>query len=342
MAGADIGIDLGTANVLVYVDGKGIVLEEPSVVAIEKNTNTVLAVGNEARRMIGRTPSNIVAIRPLKDGVISDYEATEKMLKYFTEKIVEKKGFRRLVMPRIMVCVPTGVTEVEKRAVEEATREAGAREVYIIEEPIAAAIGAGMDISLPNGNMVIDIGGGTTDIAVISLGGAVVSDSIKIGGDKFDTAIVSYIKKKHNLLIGERSAEKLKIEIGTAMKDNEEMTMRISGRNIVKGLPETIEVSSFEIAEALEECVKQIVATAKSVLEKTPPELSADISTSGIVMTGGGALLRNLDKIIEQATGINVIVADNPLSCVARGTGSSLSSLDLLETGGTFKRKNMK
>ena len=342
MAGADIGIDLGTANVLVYVDGKGIVLEEPSVVAIEKNTNTVLAVGNEARRMIGRTPSNIVAIRPLKDGVISDYEATEKMLKYFTEKIVEKKGFRRLVMPRIMVCVPTGVTEVEKRAVEEATREAGAREVYIIEEPIAAAIGAGMDISLPNGNMVIDIGGGTTDIAVISLGGAVVSDSIKIGGDKFDTAIVSYIMKKHNLLIGERSAEKLKIEIGTAMKDNEEMTMRISGRNIVKGLPETIEVSSFEIAEALEECVKQIVATAKSVLEKTPPELSADISTSGIVMTGGGALLRNLDKIIEQATGINVIVADNPLSCVARGTGSSLSSLDLLETGGTFKRKNMK
>ena len=342
MAGADIGIDLGTANVLVYVDGKGIVLEEPSVVAIEKNTNTVLAVGNEARRMIGRTPSNIVAIRPLKDGVISDYEATEKMLKYFTEKIVEKKGFRRLVMPRIMVCVPTGVTEVEKRAVEEATREAGAREVYIIEEPIAAAIGAGMDISLPNGNMVIDIGGGTTDIAVISLGGAVVSDSIKIGGDKFDTAIVSYIKKKHNLLIGERSAEKLKIEIGTAMKDNEEMTMRISGRNIVKGLPETIEVSSFEIAEALEECVKQIVATAKSVLEKTPPDLSADISTSGIVMTGGGALLRNLDKIIEQATGINVIVADNPLSCVARGTGSSLSSLDLLETGGTFKRKNMK
>ena len=342
MAGADIGIDLGTANVLVYVDGKGIVLEEPSVVAIEKNTNTVLAVGNEARKMIGRTPSNIVAIRPLKDGVISDYEATEKMLKYFTEKIVEKKGFRRLVMPRIMVCVPTGVTEVEKRAVEEATREAGAREVYIIEEPIAAAIGAGMDISLPNGNMVIDIGGGTTDIAVISLGGAVVSDSIKIGGDKFDAAIVSYIKKKHNLLIGERSAEKLKIEVGTAMKDSEERTMKISGRNIVKGLPETIEVSSFEIAEALEECVKQILATTKSVLEKTPPELSADISTFGIVMTGGGALLRDLDKRIEEATGIKVIVADDPLSCVARGTGSSLSTLDLLETGGTFKKRYRK
>lgn len=342
MAGADIGIDLGTANVLVYVDGKGIVLEEPSVVAIEKNTNTVLAVGNEARKMIGRTPANIEVIRPLKDGVISDYEATEKMLKYFTERIVEKKGFRRLVMPRIMVCVPTGVTEVEKRAVEEATREAGAREVYIIEEPIAAAIGAGMDISLPNGNMVIDIGGGTTDIAVISLGGAVVSDSIKIGGDKFDAAIVTYIKKKHNLLIGERSAEKLKMEIGTAMKDSEEMLMNISGRNIIKGLPETIEVSSQEIAEALEECIKQIVATTRVVLEKTPPELAADISTSGIVMTGGGALLRNLDKRIEKATGIKVMVADDPLSCVARGTGSSLSTLDLLETGGTFKRRNKK
>ena len=252
MAGADIGIDLGTANVLVYVDGKGIVLEEPSVVAIEKNTNTVLAVGHEARKMIGRTPANIVAIRPLKDGVISDYEVTEKMLKYFTERVVEKKGFGRLVMPRIMVCVPTGVTEVEKRAVEDATREAGAREVYIIEEPIAAAIGAGMDISLPNGNMVIDIGGGTTDIAVISLGGAVVSDSIKIGGDKFDAAISAYIKKKHNLLIGDRSAEQLKIEIGTAMKDdNNEQTMKISGRNMIKGLPETIEISSLEIAEAL-------------------------------------------------------------------------------------------
>ena len=342
MAGADIGIDLGTANVLVYVDGKGIVLEEPSVVAIEKKTNTVLAVGNEARKMIGRTPANIVAIKPLKDGVISDYEATEKMLKYFTEKIVEKKGFRRLVMPRIMVCVPTGVTEVEKRAVEEATREAGAREVYIIEEPIAAAIGAGMDISLPNGNMVIDIGGGTTDIAVISLGGAVVSDSIKIGGDKFDTAIAAYIKKKHNLLIGERSAEQLKIEIGTAMKDGEERFMKISGRNMVKGLPETIEVSSEEIAEALEECIKQIITTTKLVLEKTPPELAADISTSGIVMTGGGALLKNLDKRIEEATGIKVIVADEPLSCVAKGTGSSLSTLDLLETGGTFKRRNKK
>ena len=340
MAGTDIGIDLGTANVLVYVDGKGIVLEEPSVVAIEKNTKKILAVGNEARKMIGRTPSNIVVIRPLKEGVISDYEATEMMLKYFTEKIVEKKGFRRLVMPRIMVCVPTGVTEVEKRAVEEATREAGARDVYIIEEPIAAAIGAGIDISLPNGNMVIDIGGGTTDIAVISLGGAVVSQSIKVGGDKFDEAIVNYIKKKHNLLIGERSAESLKVKIGTALKTEKEEFMKISGRNIVKGLPETIEISSYEMAEAIEECVKQIVATAKLVLEKTPPELSADISTSGIIMTGGGALLKGLDKRIEDATGIKVLVADDALSCVARGTGSSLSTLDILETGGTFKRRN--
>ena len=339
MAGADIGIDLGTANVLVYVDGKGIVLEEPSVVAIEKNTNTVLAVGNEARKMIGRTPANIVAIRPLKDGVISDYEATEKMLKYFTEKIVEKKGFRRLVMPRIMVCVPTGVTEVEKRAVEEATRQAGAREVYIIEEPIAAAIGSGIDISKPNGSMVVDIGGGTADIAVISLGGSVVSESIKIGGDKFDEAIVRYMRKKHNLLIGERSAEKMKIEIGTAYKREEEKSMKISGRNLVTGLPEAITITSTEMLEALDECAEQIVVTAHNVLEKTPPELAADISDSGIIMTGGGSLLYGLDKRIEERLGIKVVVADEPLACVAKGTGSALGSLDLLETGGTFKRR---
>ena len=342
MARADIGIDLGTANVIIYVSGKGIVLEEPSVVAIDKRTNSILAVGQDARKMIGRTPGNIVAIRPLREGVISDYDITEKMLKYFINKVVDKKGFGRFFMPRIMVCVPTGVTEVEKRAVEDATTQAGAREVYIIEEPIAAAIGAGVDISKPNGSMVIDIGGGTADIAVISLGGAVVSESIKIGGDKFDEAIVRYIKKKYNLLIGERTAEKIKIEIGTAFKIEQEKYMNITGRNLVKGLPETIEVSSQEIAEALEECVKQIVATTRVVLEKIPPELAADISTSGIVMTGGGALLKNLDKRIEEATGIQVIVADEPLSCVARGTGSSLSTLDLLETGGTFKRRNKK
>ncbi len=339
MARADIGIDLGTANVLVYVSGKGIVLEEPSVVAIEKRTNSVLAVGEEARKMIGRTPGNIVAIRPLKGGVISDYDVTEKMLTYFINKVVDKKGFRRFFMPRIMVCVPTGVTEVEKRAVEEATRQAGAREVYIIEEPIAAAIGSGIDISKPNGSMVVDIGGGTADIAVISLGGAVVSESIKIGGDKFDEAIVRYIRKKHNLLIGERSAEKMKIEIGTAYKREEEKSMKISGRNLVTGLPESIIVTSAEMLEALDECAEQIVVTAHNVMEKTPPELAADISDSGIIMTGGGSLLYGLDKRIEERLGIKVIVADEPLACVAKGTGSALGSLDLLETGGTFKRR---
>ncbi len=339
MARADIGIDLGTANVLVYVSGKGIVLEEPSVVAIEKRTNSVLAVGEEARKMIGRTPGNIVAIRPLKDGVISDYYVTEKMLTYFINKVVDKKGFGRFFMPRIMVCVPTGVTEVEKRAVEEATRQAGAREVYIIEEPIAAAIGSGIDISKPNGSMVVDIGGGTADIAVISLGGAVVSESIKIGGDKFDEAIIRYMRKKHNLLIGERSAEKMKIEIGTAYKREEEKSMKISGRNLVTGLPESIIVTSTEMLEALDECVEQIVVTAHNVMEKTPPELAADISDSGIIMTGGGSLLYGLDKRIEERLGIKVIVADEPLACVAKGTGSALGSLDLLETGGTFKRR---
>ena len=340
--GADIGIDLGTANVLVYVNGKGIVLEEPSVVAIEKRSNTVLAVGEEARRMIGRTPGNIVAIRPLRDGVISDYDITEKMLTHYINKVVDKKGFARFFMPRIMVCVPTGVTEVEKRAVEEATRQAGAREVYIIEEPIAAAIGAGIDISKPDGNMVIDIGGGTADIAVISLGGAVVSESIKVGGDKFDEAIVKYMKKQYNLLIGERTAEQIKINIGTAHTREDELTMDVRGRNLVTGLPENITINSGEMLEALKECVDQIVSLAHLVLEKTPPELAADISDSGIIMTGGGSLLYGLDKRIEERTGISVRIAEDPLSCVAKGTGESLGALNLLETGGTlpFRRKN--
>lgn len=340
--GADIGIDLGTANVLVYVNGKGIVLEEPSVVAIEKRSNTVLAVGEEARRMIGRTPGNIVAIRPLRDGVISDYDVTEKMLTHYINKVVDKKGFARFFMPRIMVCVPTGVTEVEKRAVEEATRQAGAREVYIIEEPIAAAIGAGIDISKPDGNMVIDIGGGTADIAVISLGGAVVSESIKVGGDKFDEAIVKYMKKQYNLLIGERTAEQIKINIGTAHTREDELTMDVRGRNLVTGLPENITINSSEMLEALKECVDQIVSLAHVVLEKTPPELAADISDSGIIMTGGGSLLYGLDKRIEERTGISVRIAEDPLSCVAKGTGESLGALNLLETGGTlpFRIKN--
>lgn len=339
MARADIGIDLGTANVLIYVNGKGIVLEEPSVVAIETKTNAVLAVGEEARKMIGRTPGNIVAIRPLRDGVIFDYDVTEKMLNYFINKVVDKKGFSRFFMPRIMVCVPTGVTEVEKRAVEEATRQAGARDVYIIEEPIAAAIGSGIDIAQPNGNMVIDIGGGTADIAVISLGGAVVSESIKMGGDKFDEAIVRYMRKQHNLLIGERSAEKIKIEIGCAFKREEEKSMKISGRNLITGLPESLEINSKEILEALDECAEQIIVAARNVLEKTPPELASDISDTGIIMTGGGALLYGLDKRIEEKLGIKVIIADEPLACVAKGTGSALGALDLLETGGTFKRR---
>lgn len=339
MARADIGIDLGTANVLVYVSGKGIVLEEPSVVAIEKRTNSVLAVGEEARKMIGRTPGNIIAIRPLREGVISDYDVTEKMLTYFIDKVVDKTGLARFFMPRIMVCVPTGVTDVEKRAVEEATRQSGAREVYIIEEPIAAAIGAGVDISKPNGSMVIDIGGGTADVAVISLGGAVVSESIKIGGDKFDESIVRYIRKQHNVLIGERSAEKIKMEIGCAYKRNEEKSMKITGRNLVTGLPQCININSTEILQALNECSEQIVSTTLSVLEKIPPELAADISETGIIMTGGGSLLYGLDKRIQDRTGIKVIVANDALACVAKGTGIALNSLDLLETGGVFKRK---
>ena len=337
--GAEIGIDLGTANILVYVNGKGVVLEEPSVVAIDKNTNTVLAVGEEARRMIGRTPGNIVAIRPLKDGVISDYEITEKMLTYYVNKVIDKKGFARFFMPKIMVCVPTGVTEVEKRAVEEATRQAGARDVYIIEEPIAAAIGAGIDISKPDGNMVVDIGGGTADIAVISLGGDVVSESIKMGGDKFDEYIVNYMRKKYNLLIGDRTAEQIKINIGTAYPREEEVSMDVKGRNLLTGLPQKINVESSEMLDALKEGVNQIVAAVHSVLEKTPPELAADISESGIIMTGGGALLYGLDKKIEERTGIKVKIADDPLSCVAKGTGESLSALSILESGGTLPAK---
>lgn len=342
--GADIGIDLGTANVLVYVNGRGIVVKEPSVVAIDKKSQTVLAVGDEARKMIGRTPGNIVAIRPLKDGVISDYNITEKMLTYYVDKVVDKKGFSRFFMPRIMVCVPTGVTEVEKRAVEEATRQAGARDVYIIEKPIAAAIGAGLDISKPDGNMVVDIGGGTADIAVISLGGAVVSESIRIGGDKFDEYIVNYMRKKHNLLIGDRTAEQVKINIGTAYPREEEVTMDVKGRNLVTGLPQKITIDSKEMLDALADGVNQIVSTVRSVLEKTPPELAADISESGIIMTGGGALLYGLDKKIEESTGMQVKIAEDPLSCVAKGTGESLSALDMLETGGTglFKRKTIK
>ena len=327
----DIGIDLGTASVLVYVKGKGIVLQEPSVVAIDTSTNKVLAVGEEAQRMLGRTPGNIVAIRPLKDGVISDYDVTEKMLKHFIEKVTGGVGLFRFFKPQIIVCVPSGVTEVEKRAVIDATMEAGARDVFLIEEPIAAAIGAGIEISQPNGSMVVDIGGGTSDVAVISLGGIVVSTSIKIAGDKFDEAIVKYMRKKHSILIGERTAEEIKINIGSAFPRDTEVTMDVRGRNLVSGLPETIKVSSEETLEALRESVAQIADAVHYVLEKTPPELSADISDKGILMTGGGSLLWGLDKLIAKRTGISVYIADDAISCVAKRTGEALNSIKVLQ-----------
>lgn len=320
---ADIGIDLGTANVLVYTKGKGVVLREPSVVAFDRNTNKILAVGSEARKMLGRTPGNIIAVRPLRQGVISDYTVTEKMLKYFIAKAVGRK----LRKPRITVCVPSGVTEVEKRAVEDATYEAGARKVEIIEEPIAAAIGAGIDIGKACGSMVVDIGGGTSDIAVISLGGTVVSTSIKVAGDNFDEAIVRYMRKKHNLLIGERTAEEIKVKIGTAYKRPEVLQMDVRGRNLITGLPKTITVTSEETEEALRETTSAIVDAVHSVLEKTPPELASDIADRGIVLTGGGSMLQGLDHLIESKTGINVISADDPLTCVAVGTGQYVETL---------------
>ena len=327
--GMDIGIDLGTATVLIYVKGKGIVLREPSVVAIDKNTDKILAVGEEARRMLGRTPGNIVACRPLREGVISDYHVTERMLKYFLNKVTASSFFR-LFKPRVMICVPSGVTEVEKRAVEDAALQAGARKTYLIEEPIAAAIGAGIDITKACGSMMVDVGGGTTDIAVISLGGTVVSTSIKVAGDKFDEAIVRYMRKKHNLMIGERTAEELKISIGTVFPRPQEVSMDIRGRNLVSGLPKTITVTSTELMDALDEPVSSIVEAVHSVLERTPPELAADISDRGIVMTGGGSLVYGLDKLLEHKTGIKVIIADDAVSAVAIGTGKALDNLDLL------------
>ncbi len=326
--GAEIGIDLGTASVLVYIKGKGIVLREPSVVAIDKNTDRVLAVGNEARKMLGRTPGNIIAIRPLKDGVISDYDVTERMLRYFINKTC---GKRRLFKPKIIICVPSGVTEVEKRAVLDATMEAGGGKTFLIEEPIAAAIGAGLDITKPDGNMVIDIGGGTSDIAVISLGGIVVSASIKVAGDKFDEAIIKYMRKKHNLLIGERTAEELKINVGTAYPRTKAIKMDCRGRDLITGLPKNISISSEEMLEALQEVVNAVADAVHSVLEKTPPELASDISSRGIVMTGGGSLLHGLNKLIEKRTGIPTYIADDAVSCVAKGTGMSLEHLDILE-----------
>jgi len=333
--GQDIGIDLGTATILVYVKGKGITLREPAVVAIDKNTNEVLAVGQNARKMLGRTPGNIVAMRPLKDGVISDYTVTEKMLKYFISKVANKS----IISPRIMICVPSGVTEVEKKAVIDAANHAGARKVYLIEEPIAAAIGAGIDITKPYGTMIVDIGGGTTDIAVIALGGAVKSTSIKIAGDKFDEAIIKYIKKHHSIIVGERTAEEIKINIGCAYPKTTTEKMSIKGRHLISGLPVEIEITSDEMLEALSNSVNQIIEAIHGVLEVTPPELSADISDRGIYITGGGGLLYGLDKLIEQKTGIPVMIAEDAVSCVAMGTGKALNHIELLETGNTIKIK---
>ncbi|MNP14007.1 Rod shape-determining protein MreB [compost metagenome] len=320
---------------MVYVKGKGIVLREPSVVAIDKNTNEVLAVGQEARRMLGRTPGNIIAIRPLKDGVISDYTITEKMLKYFINKVCGKF----VLSPRIMICVPSCVTEVEKKAVIDAATHAGARKVYLIEEPIAAAIGAGIDIAKPYGSMILDIGGGTADIAVISLGGAVRSKSIKVAGDKFDEAIIRYIKKNHNVVIGERTAEDIKINIGCMYPKTVNERMKVKGRDLSTGLPVELETNSEEMYDALKECAENLVEGVHAVLEETPPELSADISERGIYITGGGGLISGLDKLLEERTGIPVRVADEAISCVAMGTGKALNHIELLQTGNAVKIK---
>lgn len=320
----DIGIDLGTASILVYVKDKGVVLKEPSVVAFDRDTNRIKAIGEEARLMLGRTPGNIVAVRPLRQGVISDYTVTEKMLKYFIQKAVGKQRFRK---PLISICVPSGVTEVERKAVEDAAFQAGARDVKIIEEPIAAAIGAGIDIGRPCGNMIVDIGGGTSDIAVISLGGTVVSTSIKIAGDDFDDALVRYMRKKHNLLIGERTAEDIKIRIGSAFPRPELEQVDVRGRNLVTGLPKTITVTSKETEEALKDTTIQIVEAVHSVLEKTPPELAADIADRGIVLTGGGSLLYGLEELIESKTGITTMTAEEPMTAVAIGTGKYVEFL---------------
>jgi rod shape-determining protein MreB len=322
----DIGIDLGTASVLVYVKNKGIVIREPSVVALQKDTNKILAIGEEARQMIGRTPGNIVAVRPLKDGVIANYEVTEEMLKYFIERVIPRP---RLFRPQIVVCIPSGVTSVEKRAVLDAAVQAGAKKTFLVEEPMAAAIGAGLNITEANGNMVVDIGGGTTDIAVISLGGIVVSESLRVGGDKFDEAIIRYIKKMYNMMIGERTAEEIKIKIGSAYPEGEEKTMDIRGRDLVTGLPRTIKFTSTDSFQALSEPIAAIVDGIKSVLERTPPELASDIVDKGIVLTGGGALLQGFSRLLAEETGIPVHLAQDPLSCVALGTGKILENEQL-------------
>ena len=337
----DIGIDLGTASVLVYVKGKGVVLNEPSVVAINKDDGRLLSVGADAQAMLGRTPGNIVAIRPLREGVISDYDMTERMLKEFIRKV--SGSFHHIFKPRVIICVPSGITEVEERAVVDAGLQSGASHVYLIEEPVAAAIGAGIDITKPEGHMVVDIGGGTSDIAVISLKGVVESASIKVAGDQFNEAVVKYMRRKHNLLVGERTAEQMKMQIGCVFPPEEEMTMEVKGRSLITGLPELISVSSAEMLEAFEEPVERIMEEVHLVLEKTPPELVADISNNGIVMTGGGSLVKGFDKLVEARTGIHTQVAEDAISCVAEGTGKSLESLNAMQDGtmNLSRRKQM-
>ncbi|MBE6063147.1 MAG: rod shape-determining protein [Clostridium butyricum] len=326
-SGKDMGIDLGTANTLVFVKGKGIVLREPSVVAINSMTKKTLAVGSEAKLMIGRTPGNIVAIRPLKDGVIADFDTAQTMMKNLIEKATSKSGFKS---PRIIVCYPSGVTEVEKRAIEEATRSSGARDVILMEEPMAAAIGAGLPVSEPTGSMIVDIGGGTTEVAIISLGGIVTSKSLRIAGDELDQSIISYIKKEFNLMIGERTAEQVKMEIGSAYKDEnqEEMIMEIKGRDMITGLPKIVEISESQVREALKEPVYAIIESIKTTLEKTPPELAADIMEKGIMLAGGGAYLRGLDVLINKETNMPVHIAEAPLDCVVLGAGKALEDFD--------------
>ncbi|AEI38726.1 rod shape-determining protein [Paenibacillus mucilaginosus] len=325
MLSKDIGIDLGTANVLIHVKGRGVVLDEPSVVAIESDGKRVLAVGEEAFRMVGRTPGNIVAIRPLKDGVIADFEITELMLKYFINKVGGRNWYSH---PRILICAPTNITSVEQKAIREAAERSGAREVFLEEEPKAAAIGAGMDIYQPSGNMVVDIGGGTTDVAVLSMGDIVTSSSIKIAGDKFDSSIMKYIKSKYKLLIGERTSEDIKKRIGTVHPEGKKETMDIRGRDMVSGLPLTMTINSQEIQEALDEPVSNIVAAAKSVLERTPPELSADIIDRGVILTGGGAMLHGIDQLLADELKVPVLIAEDPMHCVVKGTGIMLDNLD--------------
>lgn len=336
MMGQDIAIDLGTATVLIYVKNKGIVLNEPSVVAIDKNTHEIKAVGARAQLMLGRTPGNIVAIRPLREGVISDYEMTKRMIKEFLKSVC---GYM-FIKPRVIICVPSGITEVEERAVVDAAMQAGARKVYLIEEPVAAAIGAGIEIDKPVGNMVVDIGGGTTDVAVISLAGVVESRSIKVAGDKFDDAIVKYIRRKHSVLIGERTAEELKISIGCVYPFAEEKTAEVKGRCLMTGLPKLFTVTSTEMLEALDETATAIVEAVHLVLEKTPPELVSDISTNGIVLTGGGSLIFGLDKLIASKTGITTKIADDAIACVVRGTGKALENIGVLQEGTLNLQRN--